>query len=96
MLVNGADGIGTGWSTHIPAHNPREIVANLKAMMLGEKGWAMNPWYKGFEGTIERGDNKGFVVTGCYQIINDSLLRITELPIGKWTRDYKTFLEELA
>jgi hypothetical protein len=23
-------------------------------------------------------------------------LEITELPIGKWTRDYKNYLEELA
>lgn len=28
-------------------------------------------------------------------MISDDELEITELPIGKWTRDYKTFLEEL-
>jgi DNA topoisomerase-2 len=27
VLVNGADGIGTGWMTKIPNYNPREIVA---------------------------------------------------------------------
>lgn len=32
-LVNGAEGIGTGWSTFIPGHNPRDIVENLKRMM---------------------------------------------------------------
>jgi len=26
VLVNGADGIGTGWMTKIPNFNPREIV----------------------------------------------------------------------
>jgi DNA topoisomerase-2 len=26
VLVNGADGIGTGWMTKIPNYNPREIV----------------------------------------------------------------------
>jgi DNA topoisomerase-2 len=30
VLVNGAEGIGTGWSTSIPCFNPREIVENLK------------------------------------------------------------------
>ena len=25
-LVNGADGIGTGWSTNIPQYNPRSII----------------------------------------------------------------------
>jgi DNA topoisomerase-2 len=26
VLVNGADGVATGWMTKIPNHNPREIV----------------------------------------------------------------------
>ena len=34
-LVNGADGIGTGWSTFIPNYNPRDILANLRKML----GW---------------------------------------------------------
>jgi len=51
-LVNGAEGIGTGWSTFIPCHNPREIVENLKRMMEGYDCEPMHPWYKGFEGSI--------------------------------------------
>ena len=30
VLVNGAEGIGTGWSTSIPCFNPLDIVANLR------------------------------------------------------------------
>jgi len=26
VLVNGSQGIGTGWSTTIPSYNPREII----------------------------------------------------------------------
>lgn len=33
VLVNGADGIGTGWMTKIPNYNPREIVNNLMRML---------------------------------------------------------------
>ena len=29
-------------------------------------------------------------------MLSETELEITELPIGKWTRDYKNFLEELA
>jgi DNA topoisomerase-2 len=29
VLVNGSEGIGTGWSSFIPNHNPREIVDNI-------------------------------------------------------------------
>lgn len=35
ILVNGADGIGTGWMTKIPNYNPREIMDNLKRMING-------------------------------------------------------------
>jgi DNA topoisomerase-2 len=37
VLVNGADGIGTGWMTKIPNYNPREIVKNLKLMLDDEE-----------------------------------------------------------
>lgn len=37
VLVNGADGIGTGWSTKIQNYNPRDIVKNLKRMLNGEE-----------------------------------------------------------
>ena len=26
VLVNGSEGIGTGWSTYIPNHNPWDLV----------------------------------------------------------------------
>ena len=48
LLVNGASGIGTGWSTKIPNHNPREIVANLRRLLRGEEMEPMHPWYLGF------------------------------------------------
>ena len=35
VLVNGCEGIGTGYSTFVPNYNPREIVANLKRMIAG-------------------------------------------------------------
>jgi len=36
VLVNGAEGIGTGWMTKIPNHNPREVISNIKRMLRGE------------------------------------------------------------
>ena len=37
VLVNGAEGIGTGWSTKIPNYDPREIVANIKRLLDGNE-----------------------------------------------------------
>lgn len=99
VLVNGADGIGTGWSTTIPQFNPREITANLGRMMKNEPYQPMAPWYKGFQGAIEQiGGTNSFSVKGVYRVLEEGgdELEITELQVGKWTRDYKNFLEELA
>ncbi len=54
VLVNGAEGIGTGWSTFIPNYNPRDIVANLRRLLAGEPQAPMQPWYKGFNGIISQ------------------------------------------
>jgi DNA topoisomerase II len=57
----------------------------------------INPWYRGFRGSITLNEEQtSFVVEGRYEIINKDTLVISELPLRKWTRDYKTFLEELA
>jgi DNA topoisomerase-2 len=37
-----------------------------------------------------------FTVTGVYEIIGSDQVRITELPIGTWTNDYKDFLEGMV
>jgi DNA topoisomerase-2 len=37
VLVNGAEGIGTGWSTKIPNYDVREIISNLKRLLDGEQ-----------------------------------------------------------
>ena len=97
-LVNGAQGIGTGWSTTLPPYNPRAIIANLKRMMGGEEPVAMVPWYKGWAGTVERADPTRYSLTGCFsrdvdEEGHETELAITELPAGRWTRDYKTWLE---
>lgn len=53
VLVNGADGIGTGWMTKIPNYNPRQIIENLRKLLDGEEPDDMMPWYKNFKGTIQ-------------------------------------------
>jgi len=89
VLVNGSEGIGTGWSTKIPNHNPRDIVANIRAMMRGSEPKAMIPWYKNFRGEVITAGDGRFVTVGCASILDGQKLEITELPIGTWTQNYK-------
>eukprot|EP00887_Chlorella_sp_A99_P005643 scaffold1.g5643.t1 len=100
VLVNGAEGIGTGWSTSIPNYNPRDVVDNLKRMLGGEEPQPMEPWYKGFRGTITevptKTSGKSYQICGVINQVDETTLEITELPIRKWTQDYKEFLEEMV
>ena len=93
VLVNGADGIGTGWSTTVPNYNPRDIIANLRRMIGGEQPTHMVPFYSGFTGSLTPKAKSGFEVKGRIERLDDTTLSITELPIKKWTQDYKQFIE---
>jgi DNA topoisomerase-2 len=97
ILVNGADGIGTGWSCNIPCYNPEDLVANLKKLMNGEEPEPMTPWYRGWTGTIERVAPDKFIAYGRIEQLDDRTLAITELPIRMWTQSMKlTLLNAIA
>jgi DNA topoisomerase-2 len=94
LLINGARGIGTGYSTYIPQCNPKVIkdmiVDHLKnTTPLSTK--PLTPYFEGFKGTYtEEG------VMGAFKKVKDDYV-ITELPPGTWTADYREWLEkELA
>ncbi|GBM04506.1 DNA topoisomerase 2-alpha [Araneus ventricosus] len=89
VLVNGAEGIGTGWSTKLPNYNPRDLVKNVFRMLDGDEPLTMNPWYKNFRGRIDRLDDQHFLVSGEVAILEDNKIEITELPIRTWTQAYK-------
>jgi DNA topoisomerase-2 len=95
ILINGADGIGTGWSTAIPNYSPDEIVANLKARMNGEEMQPMQPWFRGFKGTVTAMGPDRYKFSGIAKQTGDTEVEITELPIRTWTQDFKDKLEEV-
>ena len=51
----------------------------------------MTPWYRGFTGTIVPADAKGtsFTTFGTVGKLDATTVHISELPIRKWTQDYK-------
>ena len=101
LLVNGAKGIGTGFSTEVLPHSPTEIVAALKKRLTGEiadlTSVRLVPWWDGFRGAVTLSDDgKKLHTRGCFQFLDDDThrVRITELPVGTWTKDYKAFLDK--
>ena len=87
-LVNGVDGIATGWSTSLPMYNPKKLVEYLLHRLRNEDVCvSLEPWYKGFTGTIEEHES-GYLSKGVYEFGKNNKVRIMELPIGTWTDIY--------
>jgi DNA topoisomerase-2 len=97
ILINGSKGIGTGFSTDIPSFNPSQVIQYLKAKIDGidTSGIEIELYYEGFKGTITKIDDHKFLIKGRCTIIDAKTVKITELPVGTWTDDYKEFLEKL-
>jgi DNA topoisomerase-2 len=96
ILVNGGKGIGTGFSTEILSYNINSIIEYLKKKLTqSEVSKEFIPYYKGFNGSIDENGEKKYIVKGVYIKINPKKIRVTELPIGYWTDDFKQHLENL-
>ena len=101
LLINGCIGIGTGFSTDIPPHNPEEIVGLLKDRLEGRRetldNIALRPWWLGFKGPVEQVSDGVWQTRGIYTMDDEKkMVSIVELPVGTWTNDYKAFLDELC
>lgn len=95
VLVNGSQGIGTGYASKILQYNP-EVIRKIMLKYL-EKSTTPStilPWFKGFKGTITR-EGSSVTTTGKYDIINTTAMKITELPIGMYLDKYKEHLNSL-
>jgi DNA topoisomerase-2 len=94
LLVNGARGIGTGYSTYIPPCDPKVIKHMLTRKIVAGTpltSTKLVPYFEGFKGTYTEDG-----VVGVFKKEGDDYV-VTELPPGTWTADYREWLEkELA
>jgi len=95
VLVNGTEGIGTGFSCYVPPFNPEDIKENIKRTLEGEDLIEMKPWFRGFKGRVYKDDAGLWITEGIYRDTG-SRLKVTELPPGRWTQDYKEYLDTLV
>ncbi len=98
VLINGTEGIGTGFSTYVPPFNPSDIKDNILRILQGEDIKPMTPYFKGFKGTIEadKESNQIWTATGVWKTTGRGRIAVTELPPGKWTNDFKEHLDEMV
>lgn len=108
ILVNGATGIGTGFSTSIPCYNPLDLIEWIRQWIHSDgaifedlgggicisDGPELKPWYRGFTGKIEVSGDK-ITTYGNIQEISKNKYRVTEIPIGKKNMSISKFKEKL-
>ena len=101
ILVNGSKGIGTGFSTDIMCYNPLEIIEYLQNKLIYiepkvdvlEDDIDFIPYYEGFKGQITKISDDKFLIKGTYEKLGVDKIKVTELPVGYWTEDFKELLE---
>ena len=94
ILVNGSKGIGTGFSTDIMCYNPLQIINYLQnKLKCIEEEIEFIPYYEGFNGEISKISDNKFLIKGKYEKLDTDKIRVTELPVGYWTDDFKEHLE---
>ena len=102
ILINGTEGIGTGWSTKLPSFDPMEILKSIRNLINNKAIQNIKPWYRYFKGEIitpewngkDFNDIDKIYSVGNYEIKKNKVI-ITELPIGIWTDSYKEYLETI-
>lgn len=99
LLVNGSDGIGTGFRQVILPRNPVELIKLIEDYLSGkELPSRITPWYKGFTGNIvadTESECNTWIVSGKARYVNDTTIIIEELPIGYDLNSYISVLEDL-
>lgn len=94
ILINGTNGIATAYATDISPVNPRDIYENILLILKDEKPKKMKPWFRNFGGAIESVSKNKYICRAKYTIEGD-ILKVTDLPIGTWTENYKQFCIKL-
>ena len=96
VLVNGSKGIGTGFSTDIMCYNPLELIDYIKNKLLSiEDDIEFMPYYEGFKGNVTKITDDKFLIKGLYEKLAIDKIKVTELPVGHWTEDFKELIENL-
>ena len=95
ILVNGSEGIGTGFSCYVPPFNPKDIRNNILNFLGGNPIKKMKPWFRGFKGKVFEQDDDSWMTQGVWTSVGRTV-KVTELPPGRWTQDYKEHLDTLV
>jgi len=96
ILINGSEGIGSGFSQKILPRNVYEIIDYIKKYLKKEKlPSEIIPSFKNFKGFISKDEECKYIISGKLKIKNTSTIIIEELPIGYDLKSYIKVLNQL-
>lgn len=97
VLVNGIEGIATGYATDILPHDPASVVECTKLALEGKLDKDPEVKFPSFTGSVlERDDGKrGVIIRGTYEMTGKTKLVITEIPLKYDREKYIDVLDDL-
>lgn len=87
LLVNGCNGIATGYRTLLLPCKMQDVIANLRRLLRGQPLVPMTAHVRGYRGVLD--DTR---TVGTYTREAPKIVSLTELPYGVSIVQYKTFL----
>lgn len=98
VLINGSSGIAVGFATNILNRDVKSITDACINLLKGKKISDIKPSINEFNGdfTQDVENNKRWIISGKFQRVNTSTIRITELPPSMTYEKYETILDKLS
>jgi len=98
VLINGSSGIAVGFATNILNRDVKSITEACISILKGKKITDIKPSINEFSGEFiqDSENNKRWIISGKYQKVNTSTIRITELPPSMTYEKYEAILDKLC
>ena len=95
ILVNGSEGVSSGFAQKILPRNPKSIIKYLTNKIQGKRNNRdlLKPFFNDFKGTVEQGETSfQWLIKGKIERTNKNQITISEIPVGY---DLKTYIKVL-
>lgn len=96
ILLNGAQGIGSGYNTHVPKFRAEDLIAWIRAKIAGQDPKKLFPWYREFKGTVEIIESGIEDIDESGELVQSGQKLEGYLVRGKWIRNKRDiYIEEI-
>lgn len=99
LLINGSEGVSTGFAQKILSRDPKlikeYIIKKLNNVNIRNKEKYFVPYFNGFNGVIEKGEENQWLIKGTIERIAKNKVQINEVPIGYDLKSYIAILDKL-